>query len=144
MGILSKTKSAIPSRVAEGANQPKLAGTPKGTMATDRMERIERLTHLLDESFKVPGTNFRIGWDSLIGLIPGLGDIATTALSGYLIYEARQAGASKWIIGRMIGNVGLDFLVGVIPLVGDAFDAFFKANRRNTKLLKKHLGSSAK
>lgn len=114
----------------------------KGTTQTDRMAQIERLTHLLDDAYRVPGTNFRVGLDTLIGLVPGLGDVATTAMSAYLIYQARQAGASKWVITRMIGNVGLDFVVGAIPIVGDLFDAFWKSNRRNTKLLKRHFEKS--
>lgn len=103
------------------------------------MARFERLTHFLDDAFKVPGTNLRIGWDTLIGFVPGLGDMITATLSGYLIYEAKQLGASRWVLARMIGNVALDSLIGAIPLLGDVFDAFFKSNRRNSRLLKKHL-----
>ncbi|WP_417380246.1 DUF4112 domain-containing protein [Gimesia sp.] len=105
----------------------------------DRFARFERLTHFLDDALKVPGTNMRIGWDTLIGIVPGLGDVISTALSGYLIYQAKQLGASRWVLTRMAGNVGLDFLIGAVPIVGDVFDAFFKSNRRNSKLLKKHL-----
>lgn len=105
----------------------------------DRFKRFERLTHFLDDSLRVPGTNMKIGWDTLIGIVPGLGDMITTALSGYLIYEARQLGASRWVLTRMVGNVIVDFLIGAIPVAGDVFDAFFKSNRRNSRLLKKHL-----
>ena len=116
----------------------------KAAPQSERMEQIERLTQLLDEAFRVPGTNYRVGWDTIIGLVPGLGDVATTALSVYLIYQARQMGASKWVIARMLGNVGLDFAVGAIPLVGDLFDAAWKANRKNTQLLKRHLRNNPK
>ncbi|WP_417386283.1 DUF4112 domain-containing protein [Gimesia sp.] len=105
----------------------------------DRFAQIEKLTRFLDDAIKVPGTNLRIGWDSLIGLVPGLGDVISTALSGYLIYQAKQLGASNWVLARMAGNVGLDFLIGAVPVVGDVCDVFFKANRRNSQLLKKHL-----
>ncbi|QDT81694.1 hypothetical protein Mal35_51780 [Gimesia maris] len=105
----------------------------------DRFAQFEKLTRFLDDAIKVPGTNMRIGWDSLIGIVPGLGDVVSTALSGYLIYQAKQLGASNWVLARMAGNVGLDFLIGAVPVVGDVFDAFFKSNRRNSQLLKKHL-----
>lgn len=105
----------------------------------DRFAQLEKLTRFLDDAIKVPGTNMRIGWDSIIGIVPGLGDVVSTALSGYLIYQAKQLGASNWVLARMAGNVGLDFLIGAVPVVGDVFDAFFKSNRRNSQLLKKHL-----
>lgn len=105
----------------------------------DRFAQFEKLTRFLDDAIKVPGTNMRIGWDSLIGIVPGLGDVVSTALSGYLIYQAKQLGASNWVLARMAGNVGLDFLIGAVPVVGDVFDVFFKSNRRNSQLLKKHL-----
>lgn len=114
-------------------------GNSNRTQRVDRMARFERLTHFLDDAFKVPGTNLRIGWDTLIGIVPGLGDMITATLSGYLIYEAKQLGASRWVLTRMVGNVALDSLIGAIPLLGDVFDAFFKSNRRNSRLLKKHL-----
>jgi hypothetical protein len=108
----------------------------------NRLDQVERLTTFLDEAFRIPGTNLRIGWDTIIGLVPGVGDLATAAMSAYLIHQARQAGASKWVIARMLGNVGLDLTVGAIPILGDAFDMFFKSNRRNARLLKRHLGRS--
>ena len=115
------------------------ASAPAQIGQADRLERIDRLTRFLDEAFQIPGTNFRVGWDSIIGLVPGLGDVATAAMSMYLIQQAHQAGASKWVIARMLGNVGLDVTLGAIPLVGDAFDMFFKSNRRNARLLKRYL-----
>ena len=105
----------------------------------DRFAQFEKLTRFLDDAIKVPGTNLRIGWDSIIGIVPGLGDVVSTVLSGYLVYQAKQLGASNWVLTRMVGNVALDFLIGAVPVVGDVFDVFFKSNRRNSKLLKKHL-----
>lgn len=105
----------------------------------DRFARFEKLTRLLDDSFTIPGTSIRVGWDSIIGIVPGLGDMISTVLSGYLIYQAKQLGASNWVLARMVGNTGLDFLLGSIPIAGDIFDVFFKSNRRNSRLLKKHL-----
>lgn len=153
MGFFAKTKAASPTLPPQsstrhfGVNRSPNNGSQglprssKERSAKDRMEQIERLTHLLDESFKLPGTDFRIGWDALIGLIPGAGDIASSALSAFMIYQAHRMGASKWIVARMMGNVGLDFLIGVVPVLGDTFDVFFKSNRRNTRLLKKHFES---
>lgn len=104
-----------------------------------RMARIDKLAHLMDESFTVPGTNYRVGWDTIIGLIPGVGDLASAGVSSYLIYEAKQTGASKWLLTKMIGNSQVDFVFGSIPVVGDLFDAGFKANRKNAQMLKKYL-----
>jgi hypothetical protein len=103
------------------------------------LKRIEMLARLLDDAFQLPGTRIRIGWDGLLGLIPGVGDTATTLLSGYIIWEAKRLGISKWTLTRMLGNLGIDFLVGAVPLLGDAFDLAWKANRRNIELLHRTL-----
>jgi len=136
MAILKSKKNRLP-----GASLRKSLPADDAKTA-DRLGQIDRWTHILDESFQIPGTNIRLGWDSLIGLIPGVGDLATSGLSAYLIFQAHKAGASKWILARMLGNVGLDFVIGAIPLIGDTFDVFFKSNRRNARLLKKHLRKS--
>lgn len=106
----------------------------------DSVARLEALSHLLDSAFVLPGTKQRIGFDALIGLVPGVGDAVTTLLSAYIIWEARRLGLPKRKIARMIANVGLDSLVGIIPFAGDAFDVFFRANRRNMKIVREHLG----
>lgn len=131
MPTFARTKTSIPK-----------ADAPVRASQANRLDQIERLTQFLDEAFRIPGTNIRVGWDMLIGLVPGIGDVATAAMSAYLIHQARQAGASKWVIARMMGNVGLDLAVGAIPLLGDTFDLFFKSNRRNARLLKRHLDRS--
>ena len=100
---------------------------------------VQRLSDLLDNCIAVPGTNFKIGWDVVIGLIPGVGDLVTAGLSTWLIWKASQLGASNWTLLRMTANVGVDALVGAIPFAGDFFDAAFRANRRNVRLLKRHL-----
>ena len=104
-----------------------------------RMRRLERVAHLLDSAFAIPGTRYRVGWDSLIGLIPGVGDVATTLVSAWIIHQAYQIGASKVTLARMVGNSGLDMLLGVVPLAGDLFDATFKSNQKNLALLRRHL-----
>jgi hypothetical protein len=101
----------------------------------DRIARIDALATLLDSAFILPGINVRFGFDALIGLVPGIGDAITTAMSLYIVHEARQLGAPRHLIVRMLGNVLLDGLVGAVPLVGDAFDVLWRANRRNVRLL---------
>lgn len=108
----------------------------------DRVERrMERLATMLDSAFVVPGTGIRFGADSLIGLFPGIGDAITLGLSGYLILEARRLGAPPSMLRRMTTNVAFDAVIGAVPLLGDAFDLFFKANKRNMALLRTHIAA---
>lgn len=104
---------------------------------------LDRLAHWLDDRFALPGTNIRFGIEGLFGLIPGIGDTATSLISLYLVAEARRLGAPKRMIARMLFNVFVDWLIGLIPLVGDIFDIAYKANRRNINLLKSHLAQPA-
>ncbi|TWT90060.1 hypothetical protein Mal64_04430 [Pseudobythopirellula maris] len=103
----------------------------------DRVD-VERLASQLDDAFRVPGTNIRFGWDSIIGLVPGVGDAATTLLAIAPVLAAYREGVGRWTLARMIGNVALDATLGAVPILGDAFDLFFKANRRNLRHLKRH------
>jgi uncharacterized protein DUF4112 len=102
-----------------------------------RLARLDALAKLLDVAFILPGTNIRYGIDGLIGLIPVIGDIITTAISLWLVREARALGAPWHLTMRMLGNVALDGVVGAVPLIGDAFDVMFRANVRNVKLLRR-------
>jgi hypothetical protein len=104
-----------------------------------RIARIEALANLLDTAFIMPGTNIRYGIDGLIGLIPIVGDIITTAIALWIVREARAIGAPWYLTARMLGNVAVDGVVGAVPIVGDAFDVAFKANIRNIKMLRKWL-----
>jgi hypothetical protein len=108
------------------------------------MARIDALANLLDTAFIVPGTNIRFGVDALIGLIPGIGDAITTAMSLYIVHEARQLGAPGHLIARMLANVALDGVVGAVPFLGDAFDVMWRSNRRNMRLLRNHLDREAR
>lgn len=101
--------------------------------------RIEAMEAMLEGMFVLPGTNRRVGLDSLVGLIPVVGDIATAAMGAWIVWEARNLGMSKWQITRMAANVGVDTLIGAIPFAGDAFDFFFKSNTKNLKIIRKHL-----
>ena len=110
-----------------------------GPSRADSVARLEALAHLLDSAFQIPGTNHRVGIDAILGLIPGIGDLVSTALASYIIWEARQLGLPRWKIARMIGNVAVDTTVGAIPFAGDLFDVAFRANRRNMKIVREHL-----
>ena len=90
----------------------------------------------MDTAFVVPGTGIRFGVDGLIGLVPGIGDFVTTALSLYLVHEAWQLGAPRHVIGRMLANVALDGVIGAVPVAGDVFDVMWRANRRNVRILR--------
>ena len=101
--------------------------------------RLERFSKLTDSSIGIPFTKFNIGLEAVIGLIPVIGDAAGLILSSYVLIEAQRLGVSKRIKTKMIINMLIDFVGGLVPFFGDIFDAFFKANTRNTQLLKKHL-----
>ena len=102
-----------------------------------RFARLEAIADLLDMAFIVPGTNVRYGLDGLIGLIPVIGDIVTTAIALWVVREARALGAPRYLVARMLGNVAVDGVVGAVPVIGDAFDVAFKANVRNVRLLRR-------
>jgi len=105
----------------------------------EAISRLDALATVMDSLVTIPGTKVRIGVDALLGLVPVIGDIASQAISGYLIWEARRLGASKLVIGRMIANSAVDTVVGAVPFLGDAFDVAFRANKRNVALLRTHL-----
>jgi hypothetical protein len=107
--------------------------------ADDPLARARTLTRLLDSAAKIPGTGIRFGLDPLLGLVPGLGDIAGAALAGYLVLLAQRLGAPRSVILRMLANVAVDTVGGTVPLVGDAFDVAFKSNTRNLALLERTL-----
>jgi hypothetical protein len=102
------------------------------------MKHVAILSKLMDKQFRLPGTNFRFGWDGIIGLIPGAGDMTTFAVSCYLLAIMGKNGASGYVMARMVLNVAIDVLVGSIPFVGDLFDFAFKANSKNLRLMQEH------
>jgi hypothetical protein len=102
-------------------------------------QRVEALEMLLERSFHIPGTKVPVGLDSIIGLVPVLGDVVTAAMGAYMVWEARNLGMSKWQLMRMTANVGVDTALGAIPLVGDAFDFVWRSNSKNLRIIKKHL-----
>jgi Domain of unknown function (DUF4112) len=100
-----------------------------------RIARIDALATLLDTALVIPGTGIRFGLDALIGFFPVVGDTITTALSLFIVHEAYQLGVPGSVVLRMLANVAVDGVVGAVPLVGDAFDVLWRANRRNVRLL---------
>ncbi len=101
--------------------------------------RIEMAEAVLEGLFVIPGTKYRVGMDGLIGLVPVVGDIATTAMGAWIVWEARNLGLSKWQLTRMAANVGVDTLVGAIPFAGNVFDFLYKSNTKNLRIIRKHL-----
>ena len=104
-----------------------------------RLARLERLAHNMDSRYRVPGTNIRFGWDSILGLVPGVGDVAALGPAGYIWLEAHRMGAPNGVKARMAFNTGIDWLIGSVPLLGDLFDVGWKGNRRNVALLREHV-----
>jgi hypothetical protein len=112
--------------------------------AAEELEELERLADLLDAQFTLPGTNIRFGLDSILGLIPAVGDAVGLFASLYIMRRLERLGVSRWVRARMISNVAVDSLVGVVPLLGDVFDVAFKANRKNIALARRALERSGK
>lgn len=104
------------------------------------IQRLRKLSRLLDNAIAIPGTKFRVGLDPIIGLIPGAGDLVGTALSAYIVIEAARLGVPRSALGKMISNILLESVVGTIPVLGDWFDFAWKANTKNMELLETHLG----
>jgi len=114
----------------------------KPTLSPEQKERLKRLrtlAGLLDEAMRLPGTQYRVGFDALIGLVPVLGDLVSTGLALYIVREAARLEVPNPTLLRMIANVGVDFLIGSVPVAGDAFDLVWKANKKNLALLEAYL-----
>jgi len=110
-----------------------------GTDPASVRQRIEAMERVLEGLFVIPGTNQKIGLDVILDVVPVVGDIAAAALGAYIVWEAKNLGMSKWQMSRMAGNVGVDWLLGLIPFVGAIPDFFFRSNTRNLKIIKRHL-----
>jgi hypothetical protein len=112
-----------------------------GDAVASRIKRVRVLAKLLDNSISIPGTRFKFGFDAIIGLIPGVGDVLGAILSGYIVLEAARAEVPPVTLARMLVNIGIDTLLGTIPAAGDVFDAMWKSNLMNVALLEQHLGA---
>ena len=112
---------------------------PTGNDPASIRKRIEAMEMLLERSMVVPGTSYRIGLDTIVGLVPVIGDFITAAMGGYIVWEARNLGIPRWKLWHMMGRIGVDTAIGAVPLVGDAFDLIYRSNSRNLKTIRKHL-----
>jgi len=110
-----------------------------GRDARSVRRRIEAMEQILERMFVIPGINKPVGLDVLLDVLPIAGDVIGAVLGSYLVWEARNLGMSKWQMARMFGNVGVDFLLGAIPLVGAIPDFLFRSNSRNLRIIRKHL-----
>jgi len=113
---------------------PKMASDPRSVRA-----RIEALERVMEHLFTIPGTSRKVGLDVMLDLIPVIGTTAAAALGTYLAWEARNLGMSKTAVARMAGNIGFDWMLGLIPWVGAIPDLFFRSNTRNLRIIKRHL-----
>jgi len=129
--------------IAVSRTNPRVvAPTTRGILADDpasRTRRVRVLAKLLDNSISIPGTPWKIGFDPIVGLIPGIGDLIGAVLSGYIVLEAVRAQVPAFTLARMLVNIGIDTILGAVPAVGDVFDAAWKSNMMNVALLERHL-----
>ena len=119
--------------------RPYVRDLPLGTEPQHVRQRIEALEHLLERALPIPGTSKRVGLDVILDFVPGVGPTIAAGLGAYLAWEARNLGMSKWQIVRISKNIGIDWLLGLIPFVGAIPDYFFRSNTRNLRIIKKHL-----
>lgn len=105
----------------------------------EALNRLRRFAKLMDSAFRVPGTNFEMGLEGLVGLVPGIGDFASAVVALYVPFEAIRMGAPWAKVAQMLLNILLDAVLGSVPVIGDLFDLAFKANNRNVRLLEQYL-----
>jgi hypothetical protein len=143
--VLARPDAGSPSTLDPRMPTPPIRTATQDPIAPetkpDRAAGVRGLARLLDSAVGIPGTNLRFGLDALIGLVPGIGDMAGAALSGYIVLTAARLGAPRPVLLRMVLNVATDTVIGSVPLLGDLFDAGWRSNTRNTALLDKHLES---
>jgi hypothetical protein len=120
-------------------SETKLSMPSLGTDPASVRQRVEAMEKLLERLFVIPGTRREVGLDVILDVVPIVGDIAAAALGTYIVWEARNLGMSKVQVARMAGNVGVDWLLGLIPFVGAIPDFFFRSNTRNLRIIKRHL-----
>lgn len=121
------------------------SGSLRGAELLDHQAEIDgldRLAEMLDSRYRVPVFGWRFGWDAILGLVPGAGDVLVALPAAYLIWRAHHMGLPRSALAEMAGNVALDTAVGSVPVLGSIFDVYFKANRRNFAVLKRHLNEA--
>lgn len=114
--------------------------SPLTDIDMNRLHRLRQLARIMDTAIRVPGTGIRLGADSIMGLLPIVGDAGGALVGLYIVNEARRLGVPSHKLARMVSNVALDGLFGSVPLVGDVFDVYFKSHRRNVKIILDHFG----
>jgi len=102
-------------------------------------QRLEAMEHLLERAFTIPGTSRKIGLDVVLDIIPVVGGVVAASMGAWIAWEARNLGMSRWHLFRMAGNIGVDFLLGLIPFIGAIPDFFFRSNTRNLRIVKRWL-----
>lgn len=125
------------------AHVAELRPTTLAPAEEDELQRLERLAVLMDSAFRLPGTNIRLGLDTIVGLIPGVGDTLTLLPGAYIIHAAWKKGVPSHTLGRMAWNSGVDWIVGSIPLIGDIFDIGYKSKLKNVRILRETLEARA-
>jgi len=125
MTAVARLEHALPGLFSAHAPRPRVRSG---------MARLERLASLMDDAVPLPGTSYRFGVDSVIGLLPGVGDGLMGLLQGWIVFEAARLGVPRAVLAKMVGNVAIDTLIGTIPIAGSVFDFFFHASRRNVRL----------
>ncbi|MEX0311816.1 MAG: DUF4112 domain-containing protein [Tateyamaria sp.] len=105
----------------------------------DELDHLDRIARTMDRAMRVPIVGVRVGWDSILGLIPGIGDTLALGPAGYIVLRAHRIGAPMPLKLRMLGNIAIDTVIGSVPLIGDLFDIGWKANTRNVALLRRHV-----
>lgn len=111
-------------------------------LAQSNREALRRLARLMDSVIEIPGLRIRLGLDAILGLIPGFGDLASSAVSFYILQAAANSGVSRATLARMGFNLLVDWLLGLLPVVGDVFDIYWKSNQQNVRLLERHLDAN--
>ena len=134
--LMTRDSNPSPFKKAPTGYDP----TGRALIATVEIDpHLERITDLMDRAFRIPGTNLRIGLDPILGLVlPQVGDVVGAVVSAYVILASLRYGLPKGVIARMVFNLGVDYLMGSIPLIGDLTDFAWKANDKNIALLKRH------
>ena len=112
---------------------------PLGGSPAEVRRRMDAMERLLERSLVIPGTKTGIGLDSVVGLVPVVGDAIAAALGAYILWEARNLGMPKWKLWRLAGNIAFDAAVGAVPVAGDLFDFVFRSNTRNMRIVRAHL-----
>jgi len=115
---------------------------PEEAARLARIEHVESLARLMDSQFHIPGTSLKLGLDTIIGLIPGIGDTIGLLVAGYIVGQSAHIGIPKRTVLQMIFNIFIDWLIGLVPIIGDIFDMGWKGNNKNAALLRKHFENS--